>query len=144
MAKKGLAKTLGELKATGYTSSTIKEEMRRNLITALQEGKKVFHGIHGFDHTVIPDLERAILSRHSILLLGLRGQAKTKIARLLIRLLDEYIPAVDGSELNDDPLAPVSRVSRDLIAELGDGSSVNQFHHKIGSSLVCCSGIQDF
>lgn len=120
--------TLGELKKSGYTPRSIKEELRENLIQALRKGQKVFSGIHGFDHTVIPDLERAILSRHSILLLGLRGQAKTRIARLLILLLDEYIPAVDGSEINDDPLEPVSRVSIDLIEKLGDQTPIKWIH----------------
>lgn len=127
MAKKRPA-TLGELKASGYTSRTIKEEMRQNLISAMRKGEKIFSGIHGFEHTVIPDLERAILSRHSILLLGLRGQAKTKIARLLIRLLDEYMPIVAGSELNDDPLSPVSRVAMDIIEEHGDRTPIEWVH----------------
>ena len=103
------ATNLGELKASGYVMKTIKEELRANLIDKLRSKEKIFKGIIGFDNTVLPDVERAILSRHNILLLGLRGQAKTRIARQMVHLLDEYIPIVAGSELNDDPLKPISR-----------------------------------
>ena len=96
-------KTLGGLKESGYKSKAIKDELRNNLINFLKDNKNPFEGIIGFGDTVIPDLQTAVLSRHDILLLGLRGQAKTKIARLMINLLDEYIPIIDGSELNDDP-----------------------------------------
>ena len=120
--------TLGKLKKSGYTPKSIKEELRANLIPKLQSGKKVFEGIIGFDDTVIPDLERAILSNHNILLLGLRGQAKTRIARLLTTLLDEYMPIVEGSEINDDPLQPISRFAHDLIAEHGDDTPVSWVH----------------
>ncbi|HRF41567.1 MAG TPA: magnesium chelatase, partial [Saprospiraceae bacterium] len=109
--------TLGQLKASGYQPKSIKEELRDNLVEILRQRKKVFEGIIGFDDTVLPDIERAVLSRHNILLLGLRGQAKTRIARLLVHLLDEYIPVVAGSELNDDPLHPISRRAKDIIAE---------------------------
>jgi len=120
--------TLGKLKKSGYTPKSIKEELRSNLISKLQSGKKVFDGIIGFDDTVIPDLERAILSNHNILLLGLRGQAKTRIARLLTTLLDEYMPIVEGSEINDDPMQPISRFAHDLIAEHGDKTPVSWVH----------------
>ena len=120
--------TLGRLKEAGYVSLSIKEEMRKNLISKLQKGEVVFQGIKGFDDTVLPDLERAILSRHSILLLGLRGQAKTRIARLLIHLLDEYIPVVEGSEINDDPLHPLSKFAKDLIAAKGDHTPITWMH----------------
>ena len=120
--------TLGKLKKSGYKPKSIKEELRANLIEKLKSGKKVFDGILGFDDTVIPDLERAILSKHNILLLGLRGQAKTKIARLLTTLLDEHMPIVDGSEINDDPLQPISRFAIDLIAEHGDKTPVSWVH----------------
>jgi magnesium chelatase subunit I len=99
-----LCKTLGELKKEGYESKSIKDELRDNLIEKIKKKEDVFKGIIGFEDTVIPELERAILSRHNINLLGLRGQAKTRIARQLTDLLDEYIPIVEGSELNDDPL----------------------------------------
>ncbi|MDV7393704.1 hypothetical protein RZS08_20170, partial [Arthrospira platensis SPKY1] len=108
--------TLGQLRASGYQPRSVKEELRANLMRFLREKSRVFEGVVGFDDTVLPDIERAILSRHNILLLGLRGQAKTRIARLLVHLLDEYIPVVKGSELNDDPLAPISRYAHDLIA----------------------------
>lgn len=120
--------TLGELKASGYQPKSIKEELRANLIKKLQNKEKVFEGIIGFDDTVLPDMERAILSRHNILLLGLRGQAKTRIARLLINLLDEYIPVVEGSELNDDPMNPISRVAQEIIATHGDSTPITWMH----------------
>ncbi len=123
-------KTLGELKASGYTSRSIKEELRENLIKKISKKEKVFKGIIGFDDTVIPDLERAILSRHNVLLLGLRGQAKTRLARLMVQLLDEYMPIVAGSELNDDPLNPISRVAIDLIAKHGDDTPIAWVHRK--------------
>ena len=122
------AKTLGELKGTGYTPRSVKQELRENLIKRLKNKEEVFPGIIGFDDTVLPDIQRAILSRHSVLLLGLRGQAKTRIARLLVGLLDEYIPVVAGSELNDDPLQPISRASEDLIKEMGDETPVEWLH----------------
>ncbi len=121
-------KNLGELKKSGYTSRSIREELRSNLIEKMKNGNQIFTGIIGYEHSVIPDLQRALLSRHNITLLGLRGQAKTKIARQMVDLLDEYIPVVEGSELNDDPLAPLSRYSRDLIAEKGDETPVGWMH----------------
>jgi magnesium chelatase subunit I len=121
-------KTLGELKQSGYQSKSIKDELRANLVKKLHGKEKIFEGIIGFDDTVLPDIERAILSRHNILLLGLRGQAKTRIARLLVNLLDEYIPVVGGSELNDDPLHPISRQAKDLIEEHGDDTPVEWMH----------------
>lgn len=117
-------KTLGELKKSGYQPKSIKEELRANLVKKLQRKEKVFDGIIGFDDTVLPDIERAVLSRHNILLLGLRGQAKTRIARMLVNLLDEYTPVVSGSELNDDPMNPLSRYAHDLIREKGDATPI--------------------
>ncbi|MCR9286727.1 MAG: magnesium chelatase [Bacteroidetes bacterium] len=121
-------KTLGELKASGYKSRSIKEELRENLIKKLRSNKTVFEGILGFDNTVIPDLERAILSKHNVLLLGLRGQAKTKIARLMTHLLDEWMPIVAGSELNDDPMNPISHYAFELLAEKGDETPIDWVH----------------
>ena len=121
-------KNLGELKKSGYKSLNIKDEMRANLIANMQSGKSVFEGIIGFNDSVIPDLQRAILSRHNIILLGLRGQAKTRIARLMVNLLDEYIPVVDGSELNDDPLQPISRYAIDLIKKNSDETPIIWMH----------------
>src|SRR5688572_31620713 len=102
-------KTLGELKASGYLPKSIKEELRQNLILKLKRKENTFPRIIGYEDSVIPDVERALLSRHNILFLGLRGQAKTRMARLMIELLDEYIPTIAGSEINDDPLRPVSK-----------------------------------
>ena len=120
--------TLGELKATGYQSKSIKDELRNNLREKIKSGKPVFEGVHGFENTVIPELERAILSRHNINLLGLRGQAKTRLARLMIELLDEFMPIVTGSEINDDPLKPISRFAKDLIAIEGDKTPIHWVH----------------
>jgi len=120
--------TLGELKAAGYLSKSIKDELRNNLREKIKSGKPVFEGVHGFENTVIPELERAILSRHNINLLGLRGQAKTRLARLMIELLDEYMPIVAGSEINDDPLKPISRFAKDLIATEGDKTPIHWVH----------------
>ncbi len=122
------AKTIGELKKTDYKSKSISEELRDNLIEKLKRKEKIFEGIKAFDETVIPDIERAILSRHSILLLGLRGQAKTRIARLMTKLMDEYIPIVKGSELNDDPFQPLSRFAKDLIDRHGDDTEIEWLH----------------
>lgn len=121
-------KTLKELKKSSYQPRSVKEELRANLLTRLKAKEPVFEGIIGFEDTVLPDIERAILSRHNILLLGLRGQAKTRIARLLVNLLNEYIPVVAGSELNDDPLQPMSRYAKDLIAEKGDDTPIEWLH----------------
>ena len=120
--------TLGELKASGYQPKPIKQELRDNLIQALRRDHDPFKGVLGFEKTVIPDIQRAVLSNHNMILLGLRGQAKTRIARLLVNLLDEYIPIVKGSELNDDPLSPLSKFARDEIAEKGDDTPVEWVH----------------
>ena len=101
-------KTFGELKASGYIPKTIKEEMRQNLIKKMQSGEERFPGIIGYEDTVIPDTERAILSKHNMLFLGLRGQAKTRLARQMTDLLDDYIPYVEGSDIYDDPFHPIS------------------------------------
>jgi len=120
--------TLGELKSNGYVPGKVKDELRKNLIKFLEQGENPFDGIIGFDETVIPDLQTAILSRHDIILLGLRGQAKTKIARLMINLLDEYIPVVEGSELNDDPFNPLSVVAKEIISIDGDNTRIKWIH----------------
>ncbi|MEO1514736.1 MAG: magnesium chelatase [Bacteroidota bacterium] len=123
-------KTLGELKATSYKARSIKDELRENLIDRLHNKKTVFEGILGFDDTVLPDMERAILSQHNILLLGLRGQAKTRLARLMVNLLDEWMPIIEGSELNDDPLQPISRYGIDKVAEMGDDTPIRWIHRE--------------
>lgn len=121
-------RTLGELKQAGYVSKSIKDELRHNLREKIKSGTPAFDGVHGFENTVIPELERAILSRHNINLLGLRGQAKTRLARKMVDLLDEYIPVVEGSEINDDPLQPISRYAQELIAEKGDATPLKWLH----------------
>ncbi|MBT8245447.1 MAG: sigma 54-interacting transcriptional regulator [Winogradskyella sp.] len=121
-------KTLGELKQVGYQSKSIKDELRDNLIENIKHKKITFEGIHGYENTVIPELERAILSRHNINLLGLRGQAKTRLARMMVNLLDEFIPIVEGSEINDDPLQPISRYAVELINKKGDGTPITWLH----------------
>ncbi|MBT8234294.1 MAG: sigma 54-interacting transcriptional regulator [Saprospiraceae bacterium] len=120
--------TLGALKKSGYTSKSIKEELRSNLINNLRKDKTSYDGILGFENTVLPDLERAILSKHNILFLGLRGQAKTRIARLTTGLLDEYIPFIEGTELNDDPFNPLSTTAQDIIAKDGDNTKIGWMH----------------
>lgn len=120
--------TLGELKKSGYKSRGIKEELRENLIEKIKNNEPTFPGIHGYEDSVIPELERAILSRHNINLLGLRGQAKTRLARLMVNLLDEYMPVVQGSEINDDPLNPISRYARELVKEKADETPINWVH----------------
>src|SRR5215213_1862757 len=117
-------KTLGELKKSAYKARSVKDEIRQNLIVKLQNGDHTFSGIVGYEDSVIPDVERALLSRHNILFLGLRGQAKTRMARQMTELLDEYIPVVAGSEINDDPLHPISRHAQDLIAQHDDETPI--------------------
>lgn len=120
--------TLGELKKNGYQSRSVKEEVRANLIRSIQQKENPFTGIIGYEDTVIPDTERAILSKHNMLFLGLRGQAKTRMARQMVDLLDEYIPVIAGSEVNDDPLNPLSKFAKDLIAEHGADTPIQWLH----------------
>jgi len=121
-------KTFGALKEANYSTKSIKEELRQNLIEKIQNGETVFEGVHGYQDTVIPELERAILSKHNINLLGLRGQAKTRLARLMVNLLDEYIPVVEGSEINDDPFQPISRYAVELLKDKGDNTPITWLH----------------
>ncbi|MGJ1412476.1 sigma 54-interacting transcriptional regulator [Sphingobacterium thalpophilum] len=120
--------TFGALKNSGYRPKTIKEELRDNLITKIRNGETVFNGVHGYEDTVIPELERAILSKHNINFLGLRGQAKTRLARLMVNLLDEYVPVVEGSEINDDPYHPISRYALELLEGKGDDTPISWLH----------------
>src|SRR5918993_948165 len=120
-----LPRTLGELKAQGYRARPVKDEMRANLLDKLRRGERVFPGIVGYDETVIPQLVNAVLSRHNIILLGLRGQAKSRIIRLLTNLLDERIPIIAGSEVNDDPFRPISAYGRRMLAEHGDMTALD-------------------
>lgn len=121
-------KTLGELKQSGWVSKSIRDEIRDNLIAKLSNKENPFPGILGYEDTVIPETERALLSKHNILFLGLRGQAKTRMARQMTELLDEYIPIVSGSEINDDPFHPMSRYAIDLINEKGDDTPIEWLH----------------
>src|SRR6187399_174632 len=121
-------KTLGELKKSGYQHRSIKEELRQNLILKLKRKENTFPGILGYEDSVVPDVERALLSKHNILFLGLRGQAKTRMARQMTELLDEYIPCIAGSELNDDPLHPISKYATDQIATHGDETPIHWIH----------------
>lgn len=121
-------KTLGQLKASGYRPKPIKEEMRDNLVNGLQKKMNLFPEVKGYEETVLPQLETAILSRHNVIFLGLRGQAKTRIARLMTNLLDEYIPVISFSEINDDPFQPLSRFGKDVVAERGDETPIHWIH----------------
>ena len=136
--KKPDIKTFGELKANNYTAKSIKDELRANLLKNIKANTNSFEGIYGYENSVIPQIERAILSKHNINLLGLRGQAKTKIARLMVNLLDEWIPVVEGSEVNDDPFAPISHYAKSLIDEKGDDTPIDFLHrsHRFAEKLA--------
>lgn len=120
--------TFKELRNSGYTDKTINQEIQANLIAKIKAKEPVFEGLYGYEDTVIPQLKKAILAGHHINLLGLRGQAKTRIARSMVNLLDEYMPIVKGSEINDSPFQPISKYARDLIAELGDETPISWVH----------------
>jgi len=122
MARPG---TVGELKASGYRPRSVKEEMRENLIQRIASGDEIFPGVHGYEETVLPQIENAVLAGQDIIFLGERGQAKTRIARSLINLLDEEVPVLAGSEVNDDPLAPISAGGRAILAEQGDAAPID-------------------
>ncbi len=135
-------RTLGELRSSGYRVHSVKEEMRRNLIEKLRRGAALFDGIIGYDETVLPQIQNAILSRHDMLFLGLRGQAKTRMLRQLVNLLDDAIPIVEGSEVNDNPFAPVSRQARERLNLLGDDTPIawigreQRYHEKLATPDV--------
>jgi magnesium chelatase subunit I len=130
--------TLGQLRESGWTSVPVKEEIRRNAIECIRAGVPLFPGVMGYDDTVLPQLENALLAGHDVIFLGERGQAKTRMIRSLINLLDEYLPIVAGSEINDDPYNPVSRHARDLIREHGEDSPVEWVHRdtRFGEKLA--------
>jgi magnesium chelatase subunit I len=117
-------RTISELRESGYRTKPIREEMRANLIAKIRKGENLFPGVMGYDNSVIPAIENAILSGQDIIFLGERGQAKTRMARSLINLLDEYVPAIEGSEINDDPFNPISKPARDLVDALGDETPI--------------------
>jgi magnesium chelatase subunit I len=135
-------RTLGELRSSGFRVESVKDEMRRNLIAKLPLRESLFPGILGYDETVLPQVENAILSKHDVLFLGLRGQAKTRMLRQLVLLLDEAVPIVAGSEIHDHPLAPVSKYARDLVAAQGDNTPVKwigraeRYHEKLATPDV--------
>src|SRR5262249_14179468 len=133
---------LGELKSSGYRVESVKDEMRRNLIARLASGEKLFPEILGYEDTVVPQIQNGILSRHDMLFLGLRGQAKTRMLRQLVQLLDEAIPVIAGSEINDHPYSPVSKHARDLVAERMDDTPIERvgrdrrYHEKLATPDV--------
>ena len=122
------AATLGELRASGWVSRPVKEEIRSNVVAKISADEPLFEGVVGYEHTVMPQLENALIAGHDVIFLGERGQAKTRIIRSLTKLLDEWMPIVAGSEINDDPYAPVSKYARDLIAEHGDATAIGWVH----------------
>lgn len=140
-------RTLGELRTSGYQSRSVKDEMRTNLITKLRNGEKLFRGIVGYDETVIPQLINAVLSKHNIILLGTRGQAKSRIIRQLTELLDEEIPIIAGSEINDNPFHPLSAFGRHQVDFHGDETKIdwvkrdNRFVEKLATPDVTIADI---
>src|ERR1051325_11089722 len=122
------AKTVGELKATNYRPCSVKDELRRNVIRKLKAGEELFPGIVGYRDTVLPQIVNGILSKHDLLFLGLRGQAKTRILRMLPSLLDEWMPVLGGVEINDDPIAPMTKTGRRIIADQGDDAPIEWVH----------------
>ncbi len=122
--------TLAELKATGYQSRDVKDELRVNLVRKLKSGEELFPGVRGYDDSVIPQIVNAVLARHDFILLGLRGQAKSRILRQLVELLDDEVPILAGSEVNDDPLAPISKYGRQLVEEKGDAAPIEWIGHE--------------
>ncbi|NNM87628.1 MAG: sigma 54-interacting transcriptional regulator [Phycisphaerae bacterium] len=128
MSNPPTARTVGQLKATGYRPCSVKDELRRNVIARLRDGKALFDGLVGYEVTVLPQVIHALLSRHDMLLLGLRGQAKTRILRMLPDLLDEWIPVLAGCELPDDPIHPTLAIGRRIISEQGDDAGIEWLH----------------
>jgi magnesium chelatase subunit I len=147
MMEKPKIKNLKELKASGYKSKSIKDELSDNLSELIKSGKPSFPNIYGYENTVIPDLERAILSKHNINFLGLRGQAKTRLARMMVKLLDEWIPIIKGSEINDDPLVPISTLGKKILEDNGDDTEIiwlnrdERFFEKLATPDVTVSDL---
>ena len=123
--------TLGGLKSSGWESVPVKEELRRNLVERIRNEDSLFSGVHGYEDTVMPQLENAILAGHDVIFLGERGQAKTRLIRGLIELLDEWMPVVAGSEINDDPYSPVSKHAKDLVSQLGENTPIDWVHRDL-------------
>ncbi|MGH9103145.1 MAG: sigma 54-interacting transcriptional regulator, partial [Acidimicrobiales bacterium] len=130
--------TIGQLRDSGWQSLPVKEELRRSAMQRISAGRPLVEGVVGFDETVLPQLENALLAGHDVIFLGERGQAKTRLIRSLVSLLDEWTPVVAGSEINDDPFAPVSRLAIDLVAERGDDTPVQWVHRdrRFGEKLA--------
>jgi magnesium chelatase subunit I len=130
--------TIGELRASGWTSRPVKEEIRANAVAKIAAGEPLFEGVLGYEDTVMPQLENALLAGHDVIFLGERGQAKTRMIRSLTRLLDEWMPIIAGSEINDDPYHPISKYARDLIAEDGDDTAIDWVHRdqRFGEKLA--------
>src|SRR6187549_1229176 len=132
-------RTLGELRASGYRMESVKDEMRRNLVRKLRTGEPLFPDILGYEETVLPQIQNAILSKHDMLFLGLRGQAKTRMLRQLVHLLDDAMPIIAGSETNDNPFHPISRSGRDRIEKEGDNTPIEwigpdrRYHEKLAT-----------
>src|SRR4051795_2070790 len=122
------AATLGQLRESGWESIPVKEEIRRNAIVKVRDNEPLFPRVLGYEDTVLPQLENALLAGQDVIFLGERGQAKTRMIRALVELLDEWMPIIAGSEINDDPFNPVSRYARELVAELGDDTRIDWVH----------------
>src|SRR5271166_2355950 len=127
-APSSMPATLAELRASGWRSVPVKEEIRRNVLLRVSDGKPVVEGVLGYEDSVLPALEHALIAGHDVIFLGERGQAKSRMIRSLAGLLDEWLPIIAGSEINDDPYQPVSRMARDLVAEAGDDAPVSWVH----------------
>src|SRR5499427_2062853 len=130
--------TLGELRASGWVSRPVKEEVRANALARIADGRSLVDGVIGYEDTVLPQLENALIAGHDVIFLGERGQAKTRMIRSLTALLDEWMPIVAGSEINDDPYHPVSRYARDLVAEKGEDAPIDWVHRsdRFGEKLA--------
>ncbi|MFZ9394420.1 MAG: magnesium chelatase, partial [Ilumatobacteraceae bacterium] len=133
-----LPATLGALRASGWQSLPVKEELRRNAVRNIAAGEPLFEGVMGYEDTVMPQLENALLAGHDVVFLGERGQAKTRMIRSLTGLLDEWMPVIAGSEINDDPYAPVSKHARDLVEKMGDNAPIAWVHRseRFGEKLA--------
>ncbi|MEY4371755.1 MAG: hypothetical protein RL219_524 [Actinomycetota bacterium] len=136
--RENLPATLGELKASGWKSLPVKEEIRTNAVRKIAAGEPLFDGVLGYENTVMPQLENAILAGHDVIFLGERGQAKTRMIRSLTGLLDEWMPIIAGSEINDDPYHPISRHARDLVSAQGDNAPITWVHRddRFGEKLA--------
>src|SRR5256714_13171898 len=140
-------RTTGELRESGYRLLSVKEELRKNLIQKIRRGEELFPGIIGYEDTVIPQVENAILSGQDIIFLGERGQAKTRMARSLVNLLDDFVPVIAGCEINDSPYEPICKACRDKVDELGDNVEIawlprdKRYGEKLGTPDITISAL---